>query len=203
MNPIKYLKGKFQRKPKAILLDNTYRIVPAFEWRGETYYMHEDPLNVATGRGLTAMLYMEELFMRCSVDYLNWHVQACERVVSDPKKIDVTKLIMLNRNLKERIGFLAALPQHVFKLASVVYFTKTESPFRYDHKVNQEKVKAWEREEGMYDFFCQGHLKTLMPFLALPESNSANYGEVIERIQQKHMQDLQSVFFKNHSISDL
>ncbi|MBK7885138.1 MAG: hypothetical protein IPJ81_16135 [Chitinophagaceae bacterium] len=48
---MKWIKKIFQKKPKPILLDGKYKVVPAFELLGETYYMHEDPLNVLAGQG--------------------------------------------------------------------------------------------------------------------------------------------------------
>jgi hypothetical protein len=194
---MKLLKRIFQRKPKPILLDNTYRIVPAFEWKGTTYYMHEDPMNAATGRGLTAMMFMEEILMRCSVDYLKSHVDACEAIFSDPRKINLPMLMKLNNNMKERISLLVALPEQVFKMASVVFFTKEESPYRYDYAFNKTKIKAWSEEPGMYDFFCQGHLKTLMPFLTLPAENSEKYLEVVEKINQLHLKSLHEVLSRS------
>lgn len=186
-------KKHFQRKPKVMLLDNTYRIVEAFEWKGTTYYMHEDPLNTATGRGLTSMLFMEELLMRCSLDYLRQHTDACEEIFTDPERIDLPKLIRLNTNLKERIGLLGALPEHVFKLASIVYFTKEESPFRYDQAFNRKKIEAWEKEPGMYDFFCQGHLGRLMPFLQLEGLSSEKFLQVAGCMNEMHLKDLRAV----------
>ena len=195
----KFFKRIFQRKPKAYLLDNTYRIVPAFEWKGDMYYMHEDPMNTATGRGLHAMQCMEEILMRCNIDYLKAHVEATNAIFSDPKKINLPMLMKLNSNLKERINLLVALPTHVFKLASIVYFLKDESPYRYDAAFNKKKIKAWSEEPGMYDFFCQGHLKTLMPFLALPDGNSESYLEVVEKINQLHLNDLSELLSRRLS----
>ncbi len=199
---LKWIKKIYQRKPKVILLDNTYRIVPAFEWKGETYYMHEDPMNTATGRGLTAMQFMEEVLMRCSTGYLNAHVEACEKIFSNPKSINLPALIKLNNNLKERIHLLIALPEHIYKMASVVFFTKDESPFKYEPKVNEKKIKAWREEPGMYDFFCQGHLKTMMPFLELPDENSSMYLSTVEKINHLHLKDLSEVLSRSLSTAD-
>jgi hypothetical protein len=199
---MKIWKYFFQRKPKPFLTENGYRVIPAFEWRGTAYYMHEDPMNLVAGRGLTAMMFMEELLMRCSADYLKWHVEAIEKVLSDPKTINLTTLVKLNNNLKERTSLLQALPQHVFKLASIVYFTKEESPYRYDQVYNAKKIKAWEAEEGAYDFFCQGPLSTLMPYLQLPEGSSEKYSQVVKKIQEIHMKDLREVLSRNLSTSN-
>src|SRR5690606_33989514 len=63
-------------KPKSYLLDGKYEVVPAFEWNGDTYYMHRDPLTTLAGRGLTSMMFYEELLMRCDVDYLREYCAA-------------------------------------------------------------------------------------------------------------------------------
>ena len=196
------LKRIFQRKPKAILLDNTFRIVPAFELKGVTYYMHEDPLNAATGRGLTAMMHMEELVMRCSANYLKLHIEAVEKIFNNPRKIDLPNLIRLHNNLKDRVQLLSVMPEHVFKMASVVFFTKEESPFNYDPKFNETKIAAWRESGNMYDFFLQTPLKTLLPFLALPEASSKDYLKVAEKLNQMHLKDLSNVLSKNVSRAD-
>jgi hypothetical protein len=191
-NIINRLTGK---KPKSYLLEDKYKVIPAFEWKGKTYYMHEDPLNVAAGRGLTALVFMEELLMRCSVDYLKMHTKAMEDIFSE-KRIDLSKVILLNRNLKERINLLAALPENVYKMAAVVFFTEDESPFRYDNKAGEQKIKDWSEAPDMYAFFLQTPLKDLIPSLALPEQDSKQYLQVVEKINDLHLNDLREVLYK-------
>lgn len=184
-------KRHFQRTPKAILLDNQYRIVEAFEWRGEKYYMFEDPLGVTTGRGLTSLVFMEELLMRCSVEYLKKYLEACDAILTNGTRIDLPSLIRLNQDLKERVFLLGAVPEHVFKLASVVFFTKEESPFRYDHAYNRTKIEAWEKEgASMHDFFLKGPLGILLPFLKLEDHNSEKYLVAVEKMNQMHQRNL-------------
>lgn len=185
-----WLKRLLNRKPKGYLLDDKYEIIPAFKWNGETYYMHKDPLNTLAGRGLTSMMFYEELLMRCDVTHLKEYCQAVRAIFSDPKKIDILKLAKITNHLEERINFLAAIPDHVFKLASVVFFTKNESPFRYDLATGNEKIKAWEEAEGMYDFFLQTPLKDLIPSLALPEQSSSSYLAVQQKINDLHKTSL-------------
>lgn len=197
MRIIKWLKKKINRTPKAILLDNTFRIIPAFTWHGITYYMHEDPLNTATGRGLTALVFMEELLMRCSVNFLKNHVEAIEKILSDPKKINIGNLARLNQNLKERVNFLTAVPAHVFKLASIVFFTKEESAFRYDEAYNRVKIKEWEKDKSMYAFFLQQtQLKDSIPFLKLPAEDSQTYLTIQQKINTMHLKELAAILSK-------
>ena len=188
-------------KPKGYLLDAKYEIVPAFEWNGETYYMHKDPLNTLAGRGLTSLMFMEELLMRCDVSYLKEHTAATEAVINNPNGINIAQIIRLNNNLKERVNLLAAIPEHVYRMASVTFFTKNESPFRYDIKTGDEKVKIWKETPGMYDFFLQTPLKDLIPSLALPEASSNQYLMVLEKINELHLTHLQDLLYSNPSIA--
>jgi len=202
-NPFRLFFNLFKRKPKSYLLDDKYEIVPAFTWKGETYYMHRDPLTIQAGRGLNAMVFMEELMMRCDIRYLEDYTKAVDEIFSNPQKIDISKLVKLNMHLKERIHFLAAIPDHVYKMASVVFFTKHESPFRYDFKEGQRKIKEWKETPGMYDFFLQTPLKTLIPSLALPEQDSSSYLDLQERISELHLKELHQVFSRTESKTDI
>lgn len=197
MKIIQRLKNLFTKsdklKAKSYLLHDRYEIVPAFEWNGETYFMHKDPLNTATGRGLTAMVFQEELIMRCDVAYLRDYCKAVRLIFSDPKKIDILQLATITRHLEERIELLAAVPHMVYKLASVVFFTQNESAFKYDMLKGQERIKEWQAAEGMYDFFLQTPLKILVPSLALPEANSQQYLEVVEKIDEMHCKEVRQV----------
>ena len=190
---MKWLKKLFKSKPKPYLLDGKYEIIPAFEWQGQTYYMHKDPLNTAAGRGMTALVFMEELLQRCSVDYLRDHITAMDKVLSNPAKISIPDIVKLNMYLRERVELLAALPDHIYKLASVVFFTEHESPFRYDYKTGMEKVEAWKQDPELYGFFLQQPLSTLIPSLQLPEAASPGYLRVVEKVDQMHMKYLRSL----------
>lgn len=192
-----------KKKPLAKLIDNTYRIVPAFTLKGETYFMHEDPMNVVTGRGLTAMQFYDEILMRCSVQYLSHFIEAGEKIFSDPKKIDLPALMRLHFDLKERVKLSGAMKEHVFKMASVIFFTESESPYRYDEAYNKKKIKAWREDKNdMYDFFLQTPLKTLLPFLSVPPSNSLAYMEVQEKINALHLAHLSEVLSREILIED-
>lgn len=190
---MKFMFWKNWNKPKSYLLEDKFEIIPAFEWQGETYYMHRDPLTMLAGRGLTSLVFMEEIMMRCDVKYLKDHIAANKQIFNDPKKIDLTKLVQLNTYLEERVNMLAAIPDHVYKMASVVFFTKHESPFRYDYKVGIQRVQAWKEAPGMYDFFLQTPLKDLIPSLGLPEQDSHTYLQVVEKVNNLHLKNLQEL----------
>ncbi len=198
---IRFFKRLSNRKPKIIMLNNEFKIIEAFQYKGEVYYMYEDPLNTAIGRGLTGIVNMEELLMRCDIEYLEKHTEAVEKILSG-KKINIVDLGMLNRNMKERIDFLTIIPQHLFKLASVVFFTAEESPYTYDIVYNKKKIQTWAKDPEMYNFFLQKtQLKTMLPFLNLPPESSQKYREIEEKINKMQMKDLQGILFKNEMMN--
>lgn len=185
------IKAKLGIKAKPKLYDEKYKIVPAFISGGVQYWMFEDPLNITTGRGLTSMVYYEEMLMRCNRDFLNTYLNATDKILTDPKKIDIKKLIHLNILLRERVELLYAVPDHVWKLAAVVFFDDTESPFQIDHAYASKKIKSWQEAGDVKDFFYSTPLKVLVPFLDFPEGGTERYSMVLERVSEKTKSILQ------------
>ena len=167
MNILRTLKGLFKKKLHTKLI-NDYVIKEAFVYKGVQYYMFNDPFEVSAGRGLYSMTFFEEMLARVDREYLEYHTKAMDAVLSNPTKTDLPTIVKLNENLKERLTFQIALPEHVYKLASIIFFDKSESPFRYDADYNKKKIEQWQKDASAYDFFLQTPLKTLIPFLQMP-----------------------------------
>src|SRR5688572_12745461 len=120
----------FKHKLKSYMLNDQYKVVEAFKLNGDTFFMFDDQLKLPSGRGLCALTIYEEFNMRTTREYLEAHTRAMEIILSDPKKINIQTIAILNKNLQERLN-LALFPDHIYKLASVVFFDKTESPYNY------------------------------------------------------------------------
>jgi len=177
---------------KAYILDSKYRVVPAFSWAGEDYYCFDSAYDIPTGRALAAMTIMTELEMRVDEAYLTKHIRACEILLNKGKLVE---LALINNNLKERLT-LAPFPDHIYKLASVSYFTAQESPYSYDFVYNAAKIKKWKEANGTLDFFLKGPLKTLMPFIQQGGELSSQYFQTAESVNQLHQKDLHSIISK-------
>jgi len=186
----------FKHKVKSYMVDSQYKAVEAFRFKGTTYYMFDDQYKLPTGRGLCALTIMEEFAMRCTREYLELHTRAMEKLFSDPKKINIQAMVIINKNLQERLN-LAVFPDHIYKLASVVFFDKTESYYNYDYAYNLKKIERWKAAGGTLDFFLKTPLRDLIPSLKLPEENAEHYFQVATQVDQMHQQDLQEVFSKN------
>lgn len=189
---MKFLKKIFQRKPKVFVLENKYRVVEAFELKGVKYFMFDDAFKVPTSRAMAALTIYEEFRMRVDKDYLEKHIRAMEIILSDPKKMDISTIAVLNKNLKERLA-LAPMPDYIYRLASVIYFDASESPYSYDYAYNTKKIQKWREADGTLDFFMTKPLAGLMPFLDSADHNSKMYFQVAEKVNELHRKDLQEV----------
>lgn len=190
-------KNIFRRKVKSKLLDKNIRVVEAFKHNGKTYFMFDDNFKIPTGRALCALAIYEELRMRCTREYMELHVRAMESILSDPKKINVQAIAVINQNLKERLA-LVPFPDHIYKLASVTFFDETESPYGYDFKYNEAKINEWKRDPEMLDFFLRTQFKDLIPHLNTLNGSAGMYFGVAEKVNNMHQQYLQDQLSRNN-----
>lgn len=175
----------FRRRFKSYLLENKYRILPAFELHGKRYYMYADQQEVPTGRQLSALAIYNEMDMRCDREYLELHCRAVEKVISNPAKIHIGYLAQMNNNLRDRLD-LMVVPDFIYKLASVVYFDETESPYAYDYEYNATKIAKWKQDKHTLDFFLRTPLKDLVPFLKAQEGVSDTFTVVAQMVAETH-----------------
>lgn len=183
------LRKFFKRKPKFYVLDKQYAVVEAFKYKGVSYFMFDNSFKIPSARAMSALVFYEELRMRCNEEYLRKHVKAFEVLLSDPKKISINMVAILNNNLKERLN-LAPFPDHIYKLASVIFFDSSESPYTYDMAYNQKKIQRWKQDPEMLGFFLSREILELMPFMNLPEENAETYFRVLEEVNRMHLNDL-------------
>jgi hypothetical protein len=185
-----------RKKLTSYILSEKYKVVLAFEFNGKKYFMFDNQFDVPTGRGLVALTFYEEFNMRCTSEYLTLHTRAMEKLLSDPKKINIQAIALINQNLKERLN-LAVFPDHIYKLASVIFFDETESPYSYDFKYNNEKIEKWKASGGTLDFFMKTQLKDLIPSLQLPDRNAESFFQVAGEVDRLHRKDLQEILSSN------
>lgn len=184
----------FQHRLKPYLIDEKYRVMPAFSLGGVDYWCFDNTHEVPTGRMLAALAIYTELEMKCDRAYLEAHTNAMDKLLSDPKKISITHIVQLNINLRERLA-LAPFPEHIYKMASVIFFDKNESLYSYDYAYNEKKIAAWKAGEGSLDFFSQTQLGALIPSLKAQGNDSHMYSQVVGLIDKAHrtlLRDLQS-----------
>jgi len=186
----------FRKRFRSRLLDDKYKIIEAFQLGGTTYYMFDQTAEVPTGRMLAALAVYTEMEMKVDKEYLELHTRAMEKLLSDPKKINVMYIAQLNLNLKERLE-LMPLPDFVYKLASVIFFDKTESPYSYSFDYNKKKIEEWKKSGDTLDFFLNRLSSELIPSLKHATGNTRTYFQVAEQIAGIHLTDLTKILSAN------
>lgn len=172
-------------KPKW-LRENKEKITEAFVYRGRKYYMFDDIFTLPTIRGLQALDYYDEFTMRCTKEFLTEYCKAVDEILSNPKKLDLVRLATITGYLKERLTMIP-VPDHIFKLASVIFFDDSENPYFYDRKYAEKKIAYWKEDPAVLSFFLRTPLKDLIPFLDLQEENLNTYSALVEMLNVKHL----------------
>lgn len=187
-----------RKKPK-VKAFGTEIATEAFKHGGHTYYQFTDNFKMPTGRAVCSLAIYSELQMRCTDDYLRKHCEATDIILNGGNngKVRLTQLAQINNNLKERLN-LAPFPDHIYKLASVIFFDETESPYNYDFEYNQKKIAAWKKDGELLYFFLSVPFKDLMPFGSMSKERAASYFNTTMLIDQLHQANLQEVLSKKH-----
>lgn len=175
----------FGKPFRSYLLDQKYRIIPAFEYGGKRYFMFADQMEVPTERGFAALMVYNEMDMRVDREYLEMHCRAMGKLLSDPKKIQIGIIAQVTQNLKERLD-LMVMPDFIYKLASVVFFDESESPYKYDMDYNAEKITAWKGDKATLAFFLRTPLVDLVPSLKAQEGVSDIYSAIASQVGEIH-----------------
>lgn len=169
--------------------DTRYPVKYAFTVGGVDYYEFDDIFNLPYQRALKAMSAYEEIRMKCTFEYLKWHVVAIEnnlvaaRDVKGKVVINLLKIHELNSLLKQRLENWVIDLNHTYRLASIVYFDKSENPQEYDFKYANEKIAHWKKHETMDVFFSKVPIQKLIPFIKGFDMNFQIYSEVIKQME--------------------
>ena len=160
----------------------------AFTSGGIDYYQHTDEMNMPYRRALKALTFYKELDMKCDKLYLESHIKAMETLFAG-KKIgfeEMSKMKRLNDQLKERVQWVL-VDDHVYKIASVRFFDRTENPNDYDYKYNEKKIAHWKANEPARDFFFREPILKLVPFLRSAPIDLESYSTVVEELSRGHL----------------
>jgi hypothetical protein len=146
-------------------------------------------------RALKCLTAYEELRMKCTHEYLSWHVKAVENALrgSEGKGsvvVNLNELSTLNNNLKQRLEQWVIDLNLAYRLASIVFFDKTENPVDYDFKYGNEKIEHWKKHNTMDVFFSKVPIQRLLPFLKDLEMNLEIYSVVVEQLKDMQRKDI-------------
>ena len=168
--------------------EQKYMIEEAFTIECRKYYQFTDVFNLPIERGLMALMVYEETRMKCSVEYLQKHIEAVRGLLR-AQKIDIFRINQLNEQLNERINFALDVDL-IYRLAAVVYFDENENPSLYDAEYCKKKIEFWKKNKSVSDFFLQQPLTELLPYLKNVDFDLDAYSTANEELNRIHSERL-------------
>lgn len=161
----------------------------AFNCGGIDYYAFVDPFTIPYQRGLVSIAIYEQFNMRVTREHLKTTLTAIKECVnSKDGEIRLSDLIGIVNDLEARLDWVVELDT-TYKLASIVYFDKTEDPMGYNETYNYNKIKHW-KQFGVRDFFLRLPLKDLIPFIGISEKDMETY---LKKVQKESVQQAERV----------
>jgi hypothetical protein len=168
--------------------EQKYMIEDAFSIGGKKYYQFTDVFNLPIERGLMALMVYEETRMKCSVEYLQKHIEVTRNLLRSDK-IDIFRINQLNEQLNERVNFVLDVDL-VYRLAAVVYFDENENPSLYDSEYCKKKIEFWKKNKEISDFFLQQPLTELLPYLKNLDFDLSAYSTANRELNRIHSERL-------------
>lgn len=165
-----------------------YRIEYAFTCGGTKYYHFADISNLPYERGLVAINFYEELNMRCDRKFLVQYQSAINKLLHE-QKIDIFKINQLNEILRQRLQ-MATHVDLLYKLASVVFFDKTENPYVYEPAYAEKKIAKWRKDQKVTAFFSQMPLRALIPSSENVDTDLDTFSEIQKELDLIHSEAL-------------
>jgi len=175
--------------------NSKYVIEYAFTSGGTDYYQFNDLFNMPWKRGLEYSHSFEELQMRCDKEYLLAHSKLVNDLLSGNKigLDEIVKIKAANDQMRQRLTWVV-VPEHAYKLASIIFFDPSENPEVYDLKYNQEKIEKWKKNDDIEAFFLRQPVRLLFPFLKSLGENFPTYSRIVEKADQGHWLNLSTKF---------
>jgi len=187
----------------------------SFTSGGTQYYQLKDLFNQNCLRSFAAISFYEELRMKCTREFLVEHLEKQKELKDSIKNsLSITngtlnlqlsfelieESITLDGHIEERLKLIYE-PDSVMKLASIVFFDSKEDPLNYDHAYGIEKVNRW-KKEGIDGFFLSKHMKDLVDYSSIKESDFQKYTEVANLMTKEHLDALSSTLSTSLLTSD-
>jgi hypothetical protein len=149
---------------------------------------------------MAASEFYNEFSMRCSREYLQAYCTAINNCLNNGKQVELTKIAKLNTQLQERLDLIFDT-ELLYKLASVIYFDKKESPYEYDFKYNLEKIGEWKKKR-LATFFLLQPLSNIIPLTNLSEADLLDYMTIGEKVSRKHLTDISTMLLDKDKKKD-
>lgn len=173
-------------------LHEGHTIVPAFTVGGVQYYGLQDSFNTFTERGFQALAVYDEWNNRMTNEHLKAFIDVMyENLSGSNGKIDIMNISQLVIMIKERLEWIVPTQDLLYKMAGVAFFDEHESPYIYDAKYAEKKIKFWKENidtESNFFFSVPIHLRHIFPLPAISQTDLETCLEVINKIEKRQLE---------------
>jgi len=173
-------------------LHEGHTIIPAFKVGGVQYYGLQDSFNTFTERGFQALAIYDEWNNRMTNDHLKAFIDVMyENLSGKNGKVDLMNISQLVIMIKERLEWIVPTTDLLFKMAGVAFFDEHESPYIYDAKYAEKKIKFWkENIDNAESFFFSVPiaLRHIFPLPHISQQDLEICLEVINKIEERQLQ---------------
>ena len=181
--------ARFEKKP-----DITDPIEKVFVIDGVNYYKYQDISKVKNRRIHIINDFYNELAMGATRDFLLKHTEAIDTILSS-STIDIFKIKTLNMQFQERLDMIY-VTDIIYKIASVIYFTKDEDYMDYDDLLGREKVKlfkAQDKKDKKMSFFFGTLFSNIIGSTNISDKDLITYMTVGTQITQEHLKTISTI----------
>lgn len=186
------IKTRFETKP--VLKDPIEKV---FTIGDKVFYRFKDISKMKCQRALTSNDMYNELSMGATRDFLVNHTKAIDTLL-DSNKIDIFKIKTLNTQLQERLEMIYET-DIIYKIASIVFFTKDENPYEYDDLLGRERVDLFKSQGD--GFFFGTLFKTLIGSVDISDKDLATYMKVGGEMTREHLKTISTILSKKNAMS--
>lgn len=183
-------------KPKNTKHETRY----AFTCGGVDYYELADPFKIPPQRGYHLLREWSLMKAKITEEYLQKQTDAVDIILKKDHKnvFDAkTEIRAINEQLKERLKFIAFDFDNLYRVAAVHFFDSNENIDIFDLDYAVKKIESWKKNGTVDNFFLQTPLIRLFPFLENLNENLKNYEEVVNKLNNLHLEKLYPSILKN------
>lgn len=147
------------------LFKPTWQTLPGHETElvftsvGIDYYKFVNEFNIPYGRAMAALDIQRELEEKTDAKY---HKVAYESIIEFLNKGNLVAAGQVANNSLERMNNICNVDL-MYKLASVLYFDKTEDVYSYDYVYADKKIRNWRKNNDVEAFFLRTPLANYLP----------------------------------------
>lgn len=153
----------------------------AFKCDGTDYYQFKEEHEIPTGRYIHVDACLREHQMRMSLDLLKAFLEELKNSISGKQgDINLHNANVIIYNIETRTN-LAFDPATIKRLASVIYFDKSERLNTYDKDHGNEKIQYWDKNKFLDFFFCRP-IRELLGLQGTSPESIQNYMEEATQI---------------------